>query len=82
MVFTAQDPGRIIDLNQLIVLVSSTTTTGIDRRRVFVDDLWGLVGDLWRLVGRSHELCRRIIEGSIWRCIKLNDHLPSCPSEK
>ena len=82
MVFTAQDPGRIIDLNQLIVLVSSTTTTGIDRRRVFVDDLWGLVGDLWRLVSRRHELYRRIIGGSIWRRIEVNDHLPSHPSEK
>ena len=65
MVFRAQDPGRIVDLNQLIVLISSTTTASIDRRRVFVDDLWGLVGNLWRLVSRRHELRRRIIDRSL-----------------
>ena len=65
MIFRAQDPDRIVDLNQFIILISSTTTTGIDRRRVFIDDLWGLVGNLWRLVGRGHELHKRIIERSL-----------------
>ena len=64
MVFRAQDPSKIVDMNQLVVLVSSTTTAEIDRGRVFVDDLWGLINNLWRLIRKKHELCRRIIEGS------------------
>ena len=29
-IFGAQDPSRVIDLNQVIILVNSTTTTGVD----------------------------------------------------
>ena len=77
MVLKAHNPNRIVDLDHLVVLISSTTTTGIDRRRVFIDDLWGLVSDLWRLVCRGHKLCRRIIDRSLWGLIKIGDHFPS-----
>ena len=31
----------------------------------------------------GHELRRKIIEGSLWRCIELSDHLPSrLPKER
>ena len=46
MIFRAQDPDRIVNLNHLVVLMSSTTIVGIDRKRIFVDDLWGLISDL------------------------------------
>ena len=82
MVLRAQDPDRIVDLNQLIVLISSTTTAGIDRMRVFGDDLWGLVGNLWGLVGMRHELRKRIIEKNLWRRIELSNHRPSHLPEK
>ena len=65
MIFRAQDPDRIVNLNHLVVLMSSTTIVGIDRKRIFVDDLWGLISDLWRLVGLRHELYKRIIERSL-----------------
>ena len=61
MIFGAQDPNRVVDLNQLVVLISTTTTFGVDHRRIFIDDLWRLVGDLGRLVGRRHELHWRIV---------------------
>ena len=77
MVFRAQDPSRIVDLDHLIILINSATTTGINRKRVLIDDLWGLIRDLWRLVGRWHELNKGIIEGSLWRGIELGDHLPN-----
>ena len=51
MVFEAQDLSRIVDLNHLI-----------DSRKVFIDDLMGLVSDLQRLVGRRHKLHMRIVK--------------------
>ena len=65
MVFGAQDPDRIVDLDHIVVLISSTTTASIDRKRIFVDDLRGLVSDLRRLVGKRHKLRRRVIERSL-----------------
>ena len=62
MVFGAQNPSRIVDLNHIVVLIGSTIIVNIDRMRVFVDDLWGLISDLWIMVGRRHELRKRIIE--------------------
>ena len=52
-IFGAQDPSKVVDLNQLVVLISITTTSSINHRRIFIDVLWGLVGDLGRLVGRG-----------------------------
>ena len=62
MVFGAQDASRIVDLDHLVVLIKSTTTAGIDCRRVLIDDLWGPISDLRSLVDWGHELHRRIIE--------------------
>ena len=78
MVFGAQDHNKIVDLHHLVILISVATTPNINNRDVLIDELWGLVRDLWRLVGRGHELHGRIIEGSLWRCIELGDHLPRC----
>ena len=50
MVFEAQDHRRIVDLDHLTVLISSTTTANINHRRILIDDLWGLISNLWRLV--------------------------------
>ena len=77
MVLGAQNPSRIVDLHHLVVLINSTTSVSIDRKKVFIDDLWGLVSDLWRLVDRGHKLRERIIGRSLWGCIELSDHLPN-----
>ena len=77
MIFGAQDPIRIVDLDHLVVLISFATTVDINSRRDLIDDLWGLVRELWRLVSRVHKLRRRIIKGSLWRRIELCNHLPS-----
>ena len=82
MVLGAQNPGRIVDLHHLVVFISPTTSVDIDHRRVFVDDLWGLIYDLWRLVSWRHELHMRVIEKSLGRSIELGDHLPGRLSEE
>ena len=76
-------------MHQVIVLVSTTTTAGIYRRRVFIDDLWRLVDDLGRLVGnmrrlvgRRNELRRRIVERGLGRRVELSNHFSSCLPEK
>ena len=75
MVFGAQDPSGVIYLNQVVVLINTTTTAGVDHRRIFINDLWRLVGDPGRLVGRRDELRRRIIERALKRRIELGYHL-------
>ena len=57
MVFRAQDANGIVDLDHLVVLIS-TTTTDIDRERVLIDNLWGPISDL-----RRHEFHRKVSEG-------------------
>ena len=75
MVIEAQDAGRIVNLDHLVFLISSTTTTCIDRKRVLIDDLWGPIRNLRRLVSRGNELRRKVSERGLWRRIKLGDHL-------
>ena len=41
MVFEAQDPNRIVDLDHLVVLISSAPTASINRMRVLINDLCG-----------------------------------------
>ena len=82
MVFGAQDANRIVDLDHLVVLIS-TTTSGIDRKRILIDDLWGLISDLKRLVSWRHELRRKVRDGGLWRCIEFGNHIPShLPEER
>ena len=61
MVFGAQDASEIVDLDHLVVLIS-TTTTDIDRERVLIDDLWGSISDLRRLVSWRHKLRKKVSE--------------------
>ena len=63
MAFGAQDASGIIDLDHLIILINATTT-GINRKRVLIDDLLGPISDLRRLVSWRHELRRKVSEGS------------------
>ena len=82
-IFRAQDPNRVIDLHQVVILVSTTTTTAnIDRKRIFIDDLGRQVNDLGRLVGRRNELRRKTFKRSLGRSIELSDHFFSCLPKK
>ena len=58
----AQDSSWIVDLDNLVVLISSTTTTSIDRRRVLIDDLWGQISDLNRLVSEGTNFTGRSVK--------------------
>ena len=42
----------------------------------------GQISDLKSLVRWRHELCRRVSERGLWRCIELGDHLPGCLPEE